>query len=191
MSNKLFIIALGIYAIALMVGYGADLIFPGHRVVDGSTVFYSSLTGGLTLLNLAVAFTATTILIGVALVRQAGHPSTDQGLLWRRLMIGGLFLMISVTLFVGASYVLSKRIIVDRESISYRSLIERREVQWSDVQSVNGNFVPGSRLGLEGTNRYAWVELITADGETVRFSLRFMRAIQEIQDVITERVEQT
>lgn len=36
---------------------------------------------------------------------------------------------------------------------------------------MDDNFVPGTRLGLEGDNRHAWVEFVTTDGDTVRFSL--------------------
>ena len=186
MDNKLFLILFSIYGLALVAGFAADLVFPGYRTLDGTTVFYTSLTGILTLLNLTIFFTVITALIGVALVIQTREPSVDRGLLSRRLIVGALFLMISIGLFLSVSYLVSKRIIVDDRGIVYRSLIERKEVKWEDVQSVRGNYVRSTRLGLGERDQHAWVEFVTTEGETVRMSLRFMRAIREIREVVME-----
>ena len=172
---------------AIIAGLGADLIFTGYRISDASTVFYGSLTAALTLLNLSIPFGAITVLIGMALVRQAGERLLDKGLLWRRLIIGPQCLVISAALCLGATHILSKRVIVKDETIRQRSLFQTKELRWKDVRSMNGNFVPGGRLGLKGRSRHAWAAFVTKDGETVYSSLRFIRAVHEIQDVIVER----
>jgi len=168
MENRLFFSILAMYTVALIAGLGADLFFPGYKVFDGTTVFYGSLTAGLTLFNLTISFGGTTVLIGMSRVRQARERPADKGLLWRRMIIGPLCLVISLALCLGTTYMLSRRVVVEDEGIRYRYFIEAQEVRWKDIRSMNGNFVPGGRLGLKGRNRYAWVAFVTNDGETVR-----------------------
>lgn len=103
MNNRWFFFILALSSVALITGLVDDLIFPGYNVLDGTTVFYGSLTGGLTLANPAILFTVIAILIGMELANQLREPPRDKGLLRRRLVLVALFLLMSAELLLGAT----------------------------------------------------------------------------------------
>jgi len=181
--------ALILYTLMLVAGFMGDIIFPVFKVDKERIIFHGSLTIGLTLANLSLLFLAITVFIGLASASQRHERAVNNELLWRRLVIGFVLAMMFVGSLLGSVYVLSKKVVVIERSISYRSLIERKEVQWAEVRRIDGNFVPGSRLGLKGRDNYAWVDFITIDGELVHFSLRFMRGISELERTIVQKVE--
>lgn len=178
------------YILLLIAGFVSDAVFPTFEVKRGSIIFHGSLTSGLTLMNLSLLFLVIILVMVLVSASQKHEGSLSNGLLWRRLFLGLIFIFLFAGSFFGSIYVLSKKIVVDEEGIVYYSLIERKEVQWLDVERMHGNFVPGSRLGLEGRGNYAWVDFITANGETVHFSLRFMRGISELEKIILQKVDQ-
>ena len=187
--NHVLLGGLLIYTIMLVAGFMGDVIFPAFKIKEERIIFHGSLTIGLTLANISLLFLAIVVLIGLAYASQRHDRALSNELLWRRLVIGSVLAMMFVGSLLGSVYVLSKKVVVTERSILYHSLIERKEVKWEEVRHVNGNFVPGSRLGLKGRGSYAWVDLITIDRELVHFSLRFMRGISELEKTIAQKVE--
>lgn len=177
------------YILLLIAGFVSDAVFPTFEVKKAAIIFHGSPSIGLTLMNLSLLFLAIILVIVLVSASQKREGSLSNGLLWRRLFLGLILIFLFVGTFFGSIYVLSKRIVVDEEGIVYYSLIERREVQWLEVERMEGNFVPGSRLGLKGRGNYAWVDFITTNGETVHFSLRFMRGISELETIIVQKVD--
>ncbi len=176
------------YMLLLISGFVSDAVFPTFEVKRGAIIFHGSLSIGLTLMNLSLLFLVIILVIVLVSASQKREGSLSNRLLWRRLFLGLILIFLFAGSFFGSIYVLSKKIVVDEEGIVYYSLIERKEVQWSEVERMEGNFVPGSRLGLKGKGNYAWVDLITTDGESVHFSLRFMRGISELETIIMQKL---
>ena len=176
------------YIFLLVVGFVSDAVFPTFESRNGAIVFHGSLCIGVTLMNLSLLFLAVMVVMVLVSVSQKREALLSNELLWRRLCVG----LILVFLFAGSLsaslYILSKKILIHEAGIVYYSLLERKELQWSKIERMNGNFVPGSRLGLRGRGNYAWVDFITTNGETVHFSLRFMRGISEFERVIAQKL---
>lgn len=176
------------YILLLIAGFVSDAVFPAFEVKQGAIIFHGSLGIGLTLMNLSLLFSVIILVIVLVSASQKREGSLSNGLLWRRLFLSLILIFLFAGSFFGSIYVLSKKIVVDEESIMYYSLIERKEVQWLEIERMDGNFVPGSRLGLKGRGNYAWVDFITTNGETVHFSLRFIRGISELQTMIVQKL---
>lgn len=188
MKATLALRVLVFYIILLIAGFVSDAVFPTFEVKKGATIFHGSRSIGLTLMNLSLLFLVSVLVIVLLSASQKREGSLNNGLLWRRLFFGLIFIFLLVGSFFGSIYVLSKKVVVDEERIVYYSLIERKEVQWLEVEKMDGNFVPGSRLGLKGRGNYAWVEFITTNGESVHFSLRFIRGISELETMIKQKM---
>jgi hypothetical protein len=176
------------YIILLIAGFISDAVFPTFEVKKGATIFHGSLSIGLTLMNLSLLFLVIFLVIVLVSASQKREGSLNNGLLWRRLFFGLIFIFLFAGSFFGSIYVLSKKIVIDEERIVYYSLIERKEMRWLEVERMDGNFVPGNRLGLKGRGNYAWVDFITTNGESVHFSLRFMRGISELETMIKQKI---
>lgn len=185
-SNKAFYITFALFAVFTTVSPLADLLFPGIKQVDSGILILSSQSAKFTLATLAFSFLTISLLIFAALFRQKNKNLASKKYFLPRLIIGSIFLIGSIGLFAGTVYIFSKQIVITDEYILQKSLAGTKKLRWSDILSVNGNFVPGSRLGLRGNKNYAWVKFSTIDRGTVHFSLRFMRDIQKIEDVIGE-----
>lgn len=183
-------IALVFYMLLLIAGFASDAVFPTFEVKKEAIIFRGSLSIGLTLMNLSLLFLVIILVIVLVSASQKREGSLSNGLLWRRLFLSLILIFLFAGSFLGSIYVLSKKIVVDNEGIVYYSLIERKEVRWLDVEKMEGNFVPSSRLGLKGEGNYAWVNFITTRGETVHFSLRFTRGISELEKIIVQKVDQ-
>jgi small-conductance mechanosensitive channel len=181
--------ALVFYTLILIVGFMGDIIFPAFEADKEGVTFHGSRTIGLTLTNLSLLFLVIIVFIGLASASQKREGALSNELLWRRLLVGSALVMLFVGSLFASIYVLSKKIAVTKKGILYHSLVETKELQWSEVERTNGNFVPGSRLGLEGRGSYAWVDFITTNGETVHYSLRFMRGISELERIIVQEVD--
>jgi len=187
-TGHIFWGALFFYIFMLITGFLSDAMFPAFVVKNGSIIFHGSFSIGLTLMNLSLLFLAIIMLIALVSVSQGHEGSLTKKLLWRRLFVGSILILLFAGTFFGSIYVLSKKIVVSEEKILYYSLIERKEVQWSEVKRMDGNFVPGSRLGLRGRGNYAWVDFTTINGETIHLPLRFMTGISQLEKIIMQNL---
>lgn len=185
MGKRIFIAACIVYGILLACGFASEFVIPSVRQRHGVTTFFATPAITSTLVNLSLLFLAIAALIVWIAVSQVPEGTAEGGLLARRVFAG----LVAVSLFAasafGSVYLATKRIIVDDAGLRYRTLFEEKTVRWSDIERVNGNFVPASRLGLGGRSTYAWVSFETRRGETVRFSLRFMGGIYELERIIS------
>jgi len=174
------------YILLLIAGFVSDVVFPTFEIRREAIVFHGSLSIGLTLMNLSLLFLVIILVIVLVSANQKREGSLASSLPWRRLVVGLVLTFLFAGSFFGSIYVLSKKIVVKEDGIVYHSLIERKEVKWLEIERIKGNFVPGSRLGLNGRG-YAWVDFITTSGETVHFSLRFLRGVPELEKIIMQK----
>lgn len=92
--------------------------------------------------------------------------------------------------FFASLYLNTKRIEVDSHALRAYTLFDEKEVIWSDVASVDANFVFSSLLGMPGGDRslYAWIDFRKSSGEMVHVSLRFMGDIWQLENFIRQQV---
>ena len=185
--NKFFLIAVLIYSVMLITGFMGDVIFTPFGKIGDMWVFRGSRTMGLTLANLAILFAGTILLIGLTAISRKQQGTLTVELLVRQMVIGLLFTVFLISSFAGSVYILSKRITADNSQLTYYSLLERKEVPWSEVKDFRGNFVAGSKFGL-GKGEYGWIEFTTQEGKVIHFSLRFMGGVNQLKRVIEQRL---
>lgn len=108
----------------------------------------------------------------------------------------GLRLLVSLLLpsvffvFFGfdALYMMSKRIDVSNQTLTYTTLLDHKQVAWQDVSQVSANFTLTSRLGFfAGRGAYAWMDLIKQNGEIVHLSLRFLENTNQLQYFVRQK----
>jgi hypothetical protein len=186
--NNFFLKMSLVYFVMLITGFMGDMIFPPWKMGD-TWFFHGSHTMGFTLANLALLFAGMVLIIGLTAIGYRRMGSLNETLLLRQIMTGLFFSILSISFFLGSIYILSKKITVDNDRLTYFSLLERKVVLWSDVNSFRGNFVAGSKLGF-GRGEYGWFEFITREGETIDFSLRFMQGVNRLESVIQQRLAQ-
>lgn len=178
-----------VFVVLLLLGFIADGIFPAYSMQGSTYVFHGSYTIAIILFDIAFLFAALLLLVILTSSTQVRTGGLSSSLALRRVFVGIVFgIILAGTLFTSI-YVFTKHIDVSQVSVSYTSLIERREVLWSQVTRVNGNFVPGSRMGLLGRGDYAWVEFDTRDRGPVIFSLRFMQGVTRFEQVVRQMHE--
>jgi MFS family permease len=187
MRRHMLVYLLLFYVILLTLGLASDLAVPAIHKTGTVVSFYCYRSIAFTLANLALLFAAICLVIAWASLSRRHGRSMAKPLLVRRVLSGAVAFLLCAAASLGSVYVATKRIVVDDEKIQYHSLFETKAVRWSRVRRVDANFVPTSRLGLAGASSYAWVEFHTIDGETVRFSLRFVRASRELERLIQEK----
>ena len=178
-----------LFVVLLLFGFIADGVFPAYSLQGSTYVFHGSYTIAFILLDIAFLFAALLLLVFLISSTQARTGGLSSSLVLRRAFVGIVFGIILAGTLFPSIYVFTKHIVVSQVSISYASLFERKEVLWSQVTRINGNFVAGSRMGLLGRGDYAWVEFDTRDREPVIFSLRFMQGVTKLEQVIHQMLE--
>lgn len=169
----------------LSISLISDWIFPLFESREEGVVFRGSLSVGLSLINLALYLMFFALYTVLAHIQGSAFASSARR---GAVFFPWLLVLLSVLLSFCAIYVLSKEVVLSDEKLVYRTLFEKKEVRWSDVASVSGNFVSGLRLGWKSSD-YSWIDFTLRDGERVRISLRFMRGVSQIGEETIRRVQ--
>jgi hypothetical protein len=172
--------------VLLIAGFLSDVFLPPFEERESDVIFCGSYTVGFTLANVSLLFLAILLFIVLVSVSQSHIGPLNTDLLIRRLLVGLVLMLLLAGSTFGSIYVLTKKIIVSDEKFQYFSLVERKEVPWSDIKSIDGNFV-GNRLGF-GKQDYAWVDFTLKNGEIVHLSLRFVRGLSYLEQVIQKKL---
>lgn len=173
-----------VYLLMLAAGFMSDTFLPAFGREENVYTFHGSYTIGFTLANMALFLAAALLLIILVSINRMQTGSLSIEIIIRRILVAVILVLLLGGSLAGSIYILSKKILVSSEKITYYSLIETNEVHWSDIEKIEGNFVAGSRLGLGERGDYAWVDFTTRKGEIIHFSLRFIQGVSQLETVI-------